>query len=196
MRIKNEYSLFKKFQLFWWLVKTRTISPHSRLFRFPLDIRGKRYIDFGKKLTTGVGCRLDAFSKDGGKTLIFSNNIQINDYVHICAMKKVFLGNDVLIASKVFISDNSHGFYNGENGASPYIAPLKREYYINPVVIEDNVWIGEGVVIMPGVNIGKGSIIGANSVVTKSIPPCAIAVGSPAQVIKIFNFDKDIWEKI
>jgi len=196
MELKNKYSLLKKFQLSCWLIKTKLISPYSRLFRFPLDIRGRTYIDFGKKLTTGIGCRLEAFSMDGEKTLIFNENIQINDYVHISAMKKVFLGNNVLVASKVYISDNSHGFYKGENGSTPNISPLKREYYINPVVIEDNVWIGEGVVIMPGVTIGKGSIIGANSVVTKSIPPYVIAVGAPAKLIKQYDFEINKWEKI
>jgi lipopolysaccharide O-acetyltransferase len=54
-------------------------------------------------------------------------------------------------------------------------------------IIEDNVWLGEFVSILPGVTIGKGNIIGANSVVTQDIPPYSIAVGTPARVAKRFD---------
>ncbi|MBL4677498.1 MAG: hypothetical protein JKY70_15040 [Mucilaginibacter sp.] len=63
-----------------------------------------------------------------------------------------------------------------------------------PVIIEDNVWIGETVSVLPGVTIGKGSIIGASAVVTKNIPPYSIAVGNPAKVIKTYNFESNSWE--
>ena len=65
------------------------------------------------------------------------------------------------------------------------IPPYKRELISNgPVIIEDNVWIGEGSMIMPNVTIGKGSIIAANSVITKDIPSYCMAAGSPAKIIK------------
>jgi lipopolysaccharide O-acetyltransferase len=140
---------------------------------------------------------LEAFSEIGEKTMHFGNNVQINDYVHICAMQNVRIGNNVLMASHIYISDNSHGYYKGdENDTSPNIAPIKRAYYKNTVIIEENVWIGENVSILPGTHIGKGSIIGANSVVTKSIPSYVIAVGSPAKPVKRFNFETKKWEKI
>jgi len=65
------------------------------------------------------------------------------------------------------------------------IPPALREVVSKgPVIIEDNVWIGEGVAIMPNLTIGKNSIIGANSVVTSTIPPNSVAAGIPARVIK------------
>ena len=64
------------------------------------------------------------------------------------------------------------------------------------VIIGNNVWIGEGAAILSGVKIGEGSIIGTNSVVLKDIPPNSIAVGSPAKVIKKYDFDKKEWIKI
>ena len=64
-----------------------------------------------------------------------------------------------------------------------------------PVVIEDEVWLGERVCVMPNVTIGKHSVVGANSVVTKSIPPYSVAVDSPAKVIKQYNHDTKQWER-
>jgi len=150
-------------------------------------------MDLGVNLTTGVGCRLEAFSDGRTKRIVFGSNVQINDYVHISAMEQVRIGNNVLMASHIYISDNSHGFYKGEEQSSPEEPPILRSYHVAPVEIGDNVWIGEGVVIMPGVTIGRGCIIGANSTVTKSIPPYCIAVGQPARVIKEYDFSINKW---
>lgn len=194
--IRNSNSLFKIFKLAYFVIRTKFFSSKIRLLRFPIEIRGRKYINFGNGLTTGFCCRFEAFSTSGDKTLLFGNNIQINDFVHICSMRCVSIGDNVLIASKVYISDNSHGSYKGDKyDSNPNISPIKRDYYVSSVVIEDNVWIGEGVIILPGVKVGKGAIVGANSVVSKDIPPYTIAVGQPARVVKHFDNDKMEWIK-
>lgn len=178
-------------------LKTILLFSSARLVRFPIDVRGGGYIDFGKSLTTGKYCRLETHPATKEKVLHFGCNVQINDFVHIVASKNVVIGNNVLIASKVFITDCEHGSYKGDkNDSSPLAVPKERVLSSNPVCIQDNVWIGENVSILPGVTIGKGSVIGANSVVTKSIPENSIAVGSPAKVIKKFNFSTNNWERI
>lgn len=195
--IKNQYGFFTKIKMAFWLLRTKMLNRHIRLIRFPFDLRGKRYIDFGTGLTTGTGCRIEAFSTDGHKTLYFGNHVQINDNVHICAMRRVKIGDDVLIAGKVYISDNSHGKYKGKGKhSSPDTPPEKRNYEISPVIIGSNVWIGEGVLILPGTIIGRGAVIGANSIVTQSIPANTIAVGQPAKPIKTYNFNTERWEKV
>jgi lipopolysaccharide O-acetyltransferase len=194
--MKNKYTLFGKIKLICFLLCTKIICPNARIIRFPIELRGKKYINFGKNLTTGVGCRFEVFSENK-KLLHFGNNVQINDYVHICVLENVSIGDNVLMASHIYISDNSHGKYKGgQDDTSPEIPPIKRGYYKNPVIIGDNVWIGEGVVILPGVRIGTASVIGANSVVTKDIPDYSIAVGNPAKVIKKYNFSTKYWEKV
>lgn len=176
---------------------TRITVPTARILRLPIDIRGKKGIDFGTGLTTGYGCRIESFSEDGSKTLFFGNNVQINDYCHINALKSVRIGDNVLIASKVFITDLEHGSYVGdENDSRPDSIVKDRPLSSKPVVIENNVWIGELCSVLPGVIIGENSIIGANSVVTKSIPANSIAVGNPAKVIKQFNFSTNKWERV
>ncbi len=184
------YLIYCKFRGFF-------LFNNSRLIRFPIDIRGKKYIQIKKGFTTGKYCRIEVYLKNKVPILIFGENFEMNDNVHITAMEKVQIGNNVLIASKVYISDCTHGSYLGnEDDSNPLMPPNSREFSTKPVFIDDNVWIGEFVSILPGSKIGKGSIIGANSVVTKEIPPFVIAVGSPAKPIKKFNFDTERWEKI
>jgi lipopolysaccharide O-acetyltransferase len=97
----------------------------ARLIRIPFDIRNSSNIDLGVNLTTGVNCRLEAYSRDSRKKVLhFGSNVQINDYVHIAAMDEVRVGNNVLIASRVFISDISHGQYSGSFHHSPDSWPV------------------------------------------------------------------------
>ncbi len=193
----KKYGLSQIFYLSYCKFRTLFIFPNARIIRFPIDIRGKKYIQVSKGFTTGVGCRIEAYPKTDKKVLLFGENFQMNDYVHITAMESVKIGNNVLLASKIYISDCSHGSYSGdENDSHPDSIPHDRPLSSKPVVIEDNVWLGEFVSVLPGVTIGKGSIVGANSVVSKSLPPYVIAVGTPAKPIKQFNFTTNTWEKI
>jgi lipopolysaccharide O-acetyltransferase len=154
-------------------------------------------VEIGSRFTTGVGCRIEAFPIDQKSTVLrIGNNVQINDYVHITAVSNVKIGNNVLMASKVYISDSTHGSYSGNSlDSHPESIPIDRPLTYENVVIADNVWIGEHVSILPGVSIGRGTIIGANSVVTKSLPEYVIAVGIPAKPIKRFNLTTQHWEK-
>ena len=175
------------------------VSGKIRIIRRPYYIRGWDHIDWGNDLTTGINLRVDAFDyyNKQDKIIRFGNSVEMNDYVHIAAVKKIWIGNNVLIASKVFITDHNHGSYkNDDLMDSPLSKPNTRTLYCEEVVIEDNVWIGEFVSILPGVTIGTGSIIGSMSVVSKSIPPYCIAVGAPCRVIKKFDFDTNKWIKI
>jgi lipopolysaccharide O-acetyltransferase len=193
----KQYTIFSKFILLISFIYTKIFFPKSRLIRLPIDIRNKKHINWGSKLTTGYNCRIETYNCNSlEKVLIFGNNIQINDFVHIAASENVRIGNNVLIASKVFITDISHGAYNGDQQDSPFSIPSDRKLITKPVHIDDNVWVGESVNIMPGVKIGYGSIIGAGSVVTKDIPPFSIAVGIPAEVIKTYDNISHSWLKI
>lgn len=199
-QIKNKYTFGEILNLSIWLIRTKMISRKARLIRFPFVIRGRCHIDLGTSLTTGVGCRLEAFATEkthDGIRIQFGHDVQINDYVHISAIEKVEIGDGVLMASHVYISDNSHGVYSGRNHeSSPMIPPKDREYITSPVKIGKNVWLGEGVIVMPGVEIGDGCVIGAHSIVNKSIPANCIAVGAPAKVVKVYSFEEKCWKRI
>jgi acetyltransferase-like isoleucine patch superfamily enzyme len=195
----SRYGIVGYFRLILDIISTRLFFPKARIIRHPFYIRGKKYIKIGKGFTTGVNLRIDAIPNRINKQfcLIIGEDVEVNDYVHIGAIESVIIGNNVLIASKVFITDHNHGNYGGKiKHDNPDIPPRKRGWYSSPVIIEDNVWIGEYVSILPGVIIGKGSIIGAMSLVNKNIPSYSIAVGIPAKVIKQFNFENQKWETI
>lgn len=194
----SNYGLFDILKICYFLLKTKIFFPKARLIRFPIDIRNKKNIDFGENLTTGVGCRIETFPQiiTESKLLKFGKNVQLNDYVHIAAVHSVEIGNNVLMASKIYISDCTHGSYIGnEDDSDPLTIPKDRPLSVKPVLIEANVWLGEFVSVLPGVTIGEGTIVGANSVVSKSLPPYVIAVGSPAKPIKFYNFESKRWEK-
>ena len=132
-----------------------------------------------------------------GETLHIGNNVVIGDYAHIAAHYSVTIGDNVLIASRVYISDTSHGAYTDSvDCTSPEIFPNNRPIICKEVEIGNNVWIGENVCILPGVHIGKGCVIGANTTVTKSIPEYSIVVGTPGKIIKRYNKQKKYWEKV
>ena len=198
MKILYQYGYLGLIKLAINVIKTKLFFPNVRLVRFPIDVRNMKNIDFGENLTTGVGCRIECFPnrRTSEKLLKFGTNVQINDYVHITAANSVEIGNNVLMASKIYISDCTHGSYIGnEDDSDPMSLPIDRPLSVKAVKIEDNVWLGEFVSVLPGVTIGQGTIVGANSVVSKSLPPYVIAVGSPAKPIKFYNFESKRWEK-
>lgn len=191
----SRYGIMGLLKLFVSLIYTKIFYREARIIRLPFDIRNKRFIEIGRKMTTGFGCRIEAHPiiRNNEKCIVFGENVEINDYVHIAAGENIKIGNNVLIASRVFISDLNHGSYKGTVQDSPLSTPNSRKLYTSPIQIKDNVWVGEGACVMAGVTIGYGSIIGALSVVTKDIPDYCIAVGSPAKVIKEFDFNKNEW---
>ena len=195
----ERYGVLGSFRLLGDKLATRISFPQARLVRRPFYVRGKRWIQIDGGFTTGPGLRLDAFpTSSGGKVVLrIGRDVQVNDYVHIAAIESVSIGNRVLIASKVFISDHNHGSFKGEGPhESPLVPPQERVLASAPVVISDDVWIGESVAVLPGVSIGRGAIIGAMSVVTRNIPEYCIAVGSPARVVKRYNFETSAWERV
>lgn len=152
-------------------------------------ILNSQYISVGHNFRASWNLRIEAIDQYKGQKfspqLKIGNNVSFNTDVHIGCIQHVQIGDNCLLASRIFISDHEHGDTSFD---SLLLAPAKRPLKSKgPVIIGDNCWIGEGVAILSGVTIGRNSIIATNSVVTKDIPEFCIAAGIPARVIKNIN---------
>lgn len=184
------YGFFSALYLFFCKCITLLFYPKAKIIRLPFFFRGAKNIEIGKSVSLGVGCRIESY--EGGKIYI-GDNVQINDYLHLGSASLVFIDKNCLIASKVFITDHNHGNTKDGNALDQTLIPQDRKLESQPVKINQSVWIGENVVILPGVEIGEYSIIGASAVVTKSVPPFSIACGNPARVIKYLDRVNNQW---
>lgn len=152
-------------------------------------IKNPKYMSVGDNFSAMWNLRIEAWDQFAGEKfypeIIIGNNVIMNTDIHIGAINRVVIGNGVLMASRIYISDHSHGEISAD---ALNLSPAKRPLVTKgPVVIGDNVWIGEGVCILPNVTIGRNAIIGSNAVVTKDVPENAVMGGIPAKVLKILN---------
>lgn len=110
-----------------------------------------------------------------GATLTIGDDVFINQGADIWAADSVSIGSRVLLGPHVTIVDDS------AHDVSPDV-PAR----VSPVVIGDDVWIGRRSIVMPGVTVGRFSVIGAGAVVTKDVPSCTVVAGIPARVVRQF----------
>jgi acetyltransferase-like isoleucine patch superfamily enzyme len=178
----NEYRSLEKVEE---VIKFRFLGENSR---FPSQkiIKNPQYISIGSNFSALQNLRIEAWDEYAGEKfhpeIIIGDEVIMNTEIHIGCIDKVIIGNNVLLASRIIISDHSHGEITKEAlSLPPALRPLKSK---GPVIIKDNVWIGDGVAILSGVTIGENSIIGANTVVTRSIPANCVVAGNPAKIIK------------
>lgn len=150
------------------------------------DITGGECISIGENTTIKDNSSITAWSiyleQRFSPRITIGDNCGIGERAHITAIESITIGNGVLLGKNVLITDNGHG---NNSLAQQSIIPSMRELISKgPVVIEDNVWIGQNSCVLPGVTIGQGAIIAANSVVTKNVEVNTIVAGNPARVIK------------
>ena len=173
-------------------------SPNNLTIQLPRRITNPDRMYFGDNVSIGPGAVLTAQiqypgpwlrNPDGSSSvqefdprIFIGNRVTSTGALSITALSEVRIEDDVMFAPNVMISDGSHGY---ETANQPY--KYQKMWKIAPVTIRQGCWIGQNVVILPGVTIGELSIIGSNSVVTTSIPARSIAAGAPARVIKYWD---------
>ncbi|QZX81514.1 acyltransferase [Metapseudomonas otitidis] len=171
-----------------WSIRARGFSAvgEGTYLRSVASIHNPQCICLGQSVVAETGLIIEAFCEFAGERyaprITIGDRVSFGYHCHVGCIDEVSIGNDVLIASRVFIADHAHGDTNSLDSAVP---PAKRRLHSKgPVRIGSGVWIGEGVVILSGVTIGDHAIIGANSVVTRDVPECTVVAGSPARLIK------------
>ncbi len=154
-----------------------------------------KYIDIGKNCRVGHHCRWSFYDRFCGHQyspqLILGNDIYIGDYFTVLCADKIEIEDNVLIASYVTITSENHGI-NPEYGMSYAKQPLETK----SVRIGEGAWIGEKAIILPGVHIGKWSVVAAGAVVTKDVEDMSIVAGNPAKKIKEYDAETKQWKRV
>ena len=155
--------------------KNCSIGRYVKLFN-------PEYINFKNNVKIGDFVWLNVKPNKNNFSLEIGENVYIGSYVQINAWASVTIENDCLISDRVYISDADHITKNIDE-------PIKNQgdMFISKVIIGEGSWIGINACILPGVKIGKGVIIAANSLVNKDIPDFAVVGGVPAKIIKFRN---------
>jgi acetyltransferase-like isoleucine patch superfamily enzyme len=147
---------------------------------YPAKLMNPRLIEIGNNVHICADAWLNAKDDlcDGHSTLHIGDDTYIGRMVQINAWRSVDIGNKVMIADRVFISDADHNYID------PNI-PIKDQgdSFSGAVTLQDGCWIGIGVVILPGVTIGRNAIVSANAVVMQDVPANSVVGGIPARVI-------------
>ena len=147
------------------------------------QLEGKVTTTPGTRVTMGRYCRLGRdlhLETQLQGSVELGSHVRVNTGCVIVSYAHVRIGDDCLIGEYVSIRDANHGTALGQ--------PMRSQAHTSkPIVIDDDVWIGRGSVVLGGVHIGAGAVVAANSVVTGDVPPMAVVAGAPARVIRQRN---------
>lgn len=201
------FKIAQLFSVFECTILSSHIDYLSMLLRTGYKSRGFKHIGKGVLFSNNVAFHEKSNISIGDRTNIGSNSViatysdflgvsyspfldigdecHFGEYNHISCINSIHIGDGFLSGKWVTITDNSHGITNIQNMSTN---PWNRKLFSKgAVVIGKNVWLGDKVTVLPGVTIGDGVIVGANSVVTKDIPSYCVACGNPAKVVKIIK---------
>ena len=123
--------------------------------------------------------------------IVIGDRVSATSDLQIVAVKEIIIESDVMFAGNIHINDSLHGY---ENINQPFKDQLLTR--VAPICVESGCWIGQNSIILPGVKIGKETIIGANSLVNCDIPSRSIAFGSPAKVVKQWSDKRQKWSDV
>lgn len=146
---------------------------------------GGKYIEVGDNVTFGKNSVITVWSDILGYTnkgyIKIGNGCSFGEYAHVTCINGIVIGDGLLTGRWVTITDNSHG---DTSYTTLLQRPIDRKVISKGVVIIGrNVWIGDKATILPGITIGEGAVIAANTVVTKDVPAYCVVAGNPAKIV-------------
>lgn len=183
--ILNLYRLWNRFcgKAFTTLVRSdfRRIGSRSVL-QLPIRIGGERFIEIGSRVYVGPDSWIEVMDPapdSAGAVISIGDDTSMAGHCTITAVKDVVIEPRVLMARYIYISDHSHAHSSMDQAIKD-----QGVGKIAPVRICEGAWLGQSVVVCPGVTIGRNAVVGANSVVRQDIPDFCVAAGAPARVIR------------
>lgn len=158
------------------------------VIQLPVRLSGEARISVGDDVFVGAGSWLQVVGDSGRDeksiAIEIGSGTSIAGSCVLSAATRIRLGRSVLLARNVYIADHMHAY---EDVGVPVLDQGFTR--IAPIEIDDGAWLGQNVVITPGVRIGRGAVVGANSVVGMNVPDFAVAVGAPARVVRQLDAD-------
>lgn len=178
---------------FFWILRALLYKPFfGRLgvisyIGKPIFIKGSKRIYIGKNVRIFPHLRIETHNK--GK-IILNDNVAIGQNVHITSAAELSIGKNSTILANTFITNIDHDYSEIDKHI------LDQKMIVKETDIGENCFIGIGVAIQAGTKLGKQCIVGSNSVVRGEFPDYCVIVGSPAKIVKKYNFETNNWEKI
>jgi len=168
---------------------------HLSIIKRPHKILGdKKCVSIGSDVFIAERSFISLVTYDNGKQytpeLIIGDNVRIGSDLHISCMSRIVIENNVLMSGRIFIGDSIHDYHD-------ITKPIINQPMITTgnVRVKEGAFIGINVCILPGVTIGRNSVIGAGAVVTSSVPDYAIAGGVPARILSQYDKRENKWKK-
>ena len=178
---------------FLWLIRAFFYKPFFKKIGFltyfgkPIFLYGISRVELGRRVRIFPGARIETHGE--GKIRI-EENVGIGQNFHIVAGGELVIGSGTIISAEVFVNDMDNAYEEiGKN-------VLEQEFIVRKTSIGENCFIGIGAKIMAGTNLGNQCIVGANSVIKGNFPDYCVIVGAPGKIVKKYNFETSIWQKI
>lgn len=191
---KEAYFEMNVVKYFWairaiiYKIRFNKIGKYSYIGK-PIYLQGTRRVKIGNKVRIYPGVRIETHGAEG--SIYIKDNVSIGQNFHITSSgSELVVGEDTTISGNVFITNIDHDY------RQIGVHILKQDYITKETIIGKNCFIGYGVAIQAGTILGKQCIVGANSVVRGKFPDYCVIVGAPAKIVKRYNFNTGIWERV
>ncbi|MBP2618035.1 acyltransferase [Chryseobacterium jejuense] len=178
---------------YFWALRALIYKPFFGEFGIPsymgnpTALSGINKIFIKKRVRIYPNVRLEVYGENS--TLVINEDVSIGQNVHITSGDKLVIGASSTILANVFITNIDHDYTEIDKHI------LKQKLIIKKTIIGENCFIGIGAAIQAGTILGKQCVVGANSVVKGVFPDYCVIVGSPARIVKKYNFETKTWEK-
>lgn len=174
--MKQKNKLFTMNKLIWMYRLLKNVFENQKQAIRYFKVKFKRNIVIGSRVSIGKNCSFSGNIEIGKNVTFVGNN-------HFTG--EVIIGSNVIFAANSIVNSRNHDF-DENSDALPY----GTKYITKKIIIEDNVWLGNNTIVLPGVRISEGAIVGAGSVVTKDVEYCTIVGGNPARELKKRNIER------